>query len=82
MFECADEVGTFVPGDLQQCLKDICNEREGERVKQEDIMEILGITDDLCSKNRLSRALTATFPNCEKKRVLCKDKQIYPLHMV
>lgn len=42
-------------------------------------MDILGISDNLSAKSRLSRALTAIFPECEKKRVLSKDKQIYPL---
>jgi hypothetical protein len=32
LFECAGDVGTFVPGDLQGSLKNICNERDGERV--------------------------------------------------
>jgi hypothetical protein len=81
LYECAGDVDTFDPGDLQGSLKDICIEREGERVKQEDILDILGVADDLSAKSRLSRALAAMFPNCEKKRVLCEHKQIYPFYM-
>jgi len=40
--------------DLHQCLSKICIEKKGENVKQEDILEILGITDQLGSKSRLS----------------------------
>jgi hypothetical protein len=69
LFECAGDVGTFVPGDLQGSLKNICIKTDGLRVKQEDV-----VTDDLSVKSHLSRALAAIFPNCEKKRVLCEHK--------
>ena len=72
MFECAGDVGTFVPGDLQGSLKNICIKTDGLRVKQEDV-----VTDDISVKSHLSRALpalAAIFPNCEKKRVLCEHK--------
>jgi hypothetical protein len=42
LFECAGDVGTFVPGDLQGSLKNICIKIDGLRVKQEDV-----VTDDL-----------------------------------
>ena len=76
MFECAGDVGIFVPGDLQGSLKNICIKTDGLRVKQEDV-----VTDDLSVKSHLSRALAAIFPNCEKKRVLCEHKQIYSFYM-
>ncbi len=79
LFKYAGDVSTLGPGDFQDYLKIICIESKGERVKQEDILDILGISDDLSTKSRLSRSLTAIFPNCEKKRVLCKEKQMYPL---
>jgi hypothetical protein len=77
LFECAGDVGTFVPGDLQGSLKNICIKTDGLRVKQEDAV----VTDDLSVKSHLSRALAAIFPNCEKKRVLCEHKQIYSFYM-
>jgi hypothetical protein len=47
LFECAGDVDTFVPGDLQGSLNDIFIEREGGggggRVKQEEILDILGV---------------------------------------
>jgi hypothetical protein len=68
---------TFVPGDLQGSLKNICIKTDGLRLKQEDV-----VTDDLGVKSHLSRALAAIFPNCEKKRVLCEHiKQIYSFYM-
>ena len=76
MFECTGDVGTFVTGDLQGSLKNICIKTDGLRVKQEDV-----VTDDLSVKSHLSRALAAIFPNCEKKRVLCEHKQIYSFYM-
>ena len=76
MFECAGDVGTFVPGDPQGSLKNICIKPDGLRVKQEDV-----VTDDLSVKSHLSRALAAIFPNCEKKRVLCENKEIYSFYM-
>ena len=77
MFQYAGD-GTYISGDFQESLRNICIERKGERVKQEDILYVLGIADDLGAKSRLSRALAAIFPSCEKKRVMCEHKQIYP----
>ena len=43
-------------------------------------MEILEISVEMGSKNRLSRALATVFPNCVKKRVIRNNKQMYPFH--
>ncbi|KAK3745448.1 hypothetical protein QZH41_016246 [Actinostola sp. cb2023] len=63
-------------GNLQESLKDICVEEEGGLVEQEQLMEILEISVEMGSKNRLSRALATVFPNCVKKRDIRNNKQI------
>lgn len=59
----------------------MCIEEEDSAVEQEELVDVLGIGDDLSAKSRLSRAVSTVFPKSVKKRVQRETKQMYPFHI-
>ncbi|XP_048587698.1 uncharacterized protein LOC116610674 [Nematostella vectensis] len=58
--------------ELFQKLQDLCIQDEGQCVKREDLMEVLGGH----SKNLVTKSLKAVFPLCQKKRIKKAGQQI------